>query len=62
VWVAAAVILIFGVFPDAIVSLTRRSTPTLATDSPQNRRAVPPPRAPLKTATATVATDTAANR
>jgi NADH-quinone oxidoreductase subunit N len=32
VWVSAAVILVFGLFPDAIVSLTRRSTPTLATD------------------------------
>ncbi|HEY8832865.1 MAG TPA: hypothetical protein VIM21_10175, partial [Gemmatimonadaceae bacterium] len=33
VWASAAVILIFGLFPDAIVSFTRRSTPTLTTDS-----------------------------
>jgi len=31
---AAAVILVFGLFPDAIVSLTRRSTPSLTTDAP----------------------------
>jgi NADH-quinone oxidoreductase subunit N len=36
VWVSAAVILIFGLFPDAIVSFTRRSTPTLATDAVPN--------------------------
>jgi NADH-quinone oxidoreductase subunit N len=34
VWGSAAVILVFGLFPDAIVSLTRRSTPTLTTDAP----------------------------
>ncbi len=34
VWGSAAVILIFGLFPDAIVSFTRRSTPTLTTDVP----------------------------
>jgi len=30
VWAAAAVILIFGLFPDAIVSFTQRSTPTIS--------------------------------
>jgi hypothetical protein len=34
VWGSAAVILVFGLFPDAIVSFTRRSTPTLTTDGP----------------------------
>jgi hypothetical protein len=34
VWGSAAVILVFGFFPDAIVSFTRRSTPTLTTDAP----------------------------
>jgi NADH-quinone oxidoreductase subunit N len=34
VWASAAIILIFGVFPDAIVSFTRRSAPTLSTDVP----------------------------
>jgi NADH-quinone oxidoreductase subunit N len=34
VWGSAAVILVFGLFPDAIVSFTRRSTPTLTTDAP----------------------------
>jgi len=29
VWAAAAVILIFGLFPDAIVSFTQRSTPLI---------------------------------
>jgi len=29
VWGSAAVILIFGLFPDAVVSLTQRSTPTV---------------------------------
>ena len=37
VWGSAAVILIFGLFPDAIVSFTRRSTPTLTTDVNSNR-------------------------
>jgi NADH-quinone oxidoreductase subunit N len=34
VWASAAIILVFGLFPDAIVSFTRRSTPTLTTDAP----------------------------
>jgi hypothetical protein len=34
VWGSVGVILVFGLFPDAIVSLTRRSTPTLTTDGP----------------------------
>jgi len=34
VWGSVAVILFFGLFPDAIVSFTRRSTPTLTTDAP----------------------------
>jgi NADH-quinone oxidoreductase subunit N len=32
VWASAAVILVFGLFPDAIVSFTRRSTPTMTTE------------------------------
>ena len=36
VWGSAAVILIFGLFPDAIVSFTRRSTPTFITDMPSS--------------------------
>jgi hypothetical protein len=34
VWASAAIILIFGVFPDAIVSFTRRSAPVVTTDAP----------------------------
>jgi NADH-quinone oxidoreductase subunit N len=34
VWGSAAVILVFGLFPDAIVSFTRRSTPSLTTGVP----------------------------
>ncbi|HEX2693733.1 MAG TPA: NADH-quinone oxidoreductase subunit N [Gemmatimonadaceae bacterium] len=34
VWASAAIILIFGLFPDAIVSFTRRSAPVLTTDAP----------------------------
>jgi hypothetical protein len=34
VWGSVAVILIFGLFPDAIVSFTRRSAPALTTDAP----------------------------
>ncbi len=34
VWGSAAVILIFGLFPDTIVSFTRRSAPGLTTDAP----------------------------
>jgi NADH-quinone oxidoreductase subunit N len=34
VWASAAIILIFGVFPDAIVSFTRRSAPAVTTDAP----------------------------
>jgi NADH-quinone oxidoreductase subunit N len=30
VWASAAIILIFGLFPDAIVSLTQRSAPTVS--------------------------------
>jgi NADH-quinone oxidoreductase subunit N len=33
VWASAAVILVFGLFPDAIVSFTRRSAPNLTTDA-----------------------------
>jgi NADH-quinone oxidoreductase subunit N len=33
VWGSAAVILVFGLFPDAIVSFTRRSAPSLTTDA-----------------------------
>jgi len=29
VWASAAIILIFGLFPDALVSLTQRSTPAV---------------------------------
>jgi hypothetical protein len=31
VWASAAVILIFGLFPDAIVSFTQRSAPSVST-------------------------------
>jgi NADH-quinone oxidoreductase subunit N len=44
VWGSAAVILVFGLFPDAIVSLTRRSTPTLTTDVPASRAQAGMPR------------------
>jgi NADH-quinone oxidoreductase subunit N len=44
VWASAAVILIFGLFPDAIVSFTRRSAPTLTTDAPANRAPAALPR------------------
>jgi NADH-quinone oxidoreductase subunit N len=35
VWGSAAVILVFGLFPDAIVSFTRRSAPDLTTNPPR---------------------------
>jgi NADH-quinone oxidoreductase subunit N len=41
VWGSAAVILIFGLFPDAIVSLTQRSVPTV-TSQPAARTALEP--------------------
>jgi NADH-quinone oxidoreductase subunit N len=41
VWGAVAIILIFGVFPDAIVSFTRRSAPSLTTDAPAETSAPP---------------------
>jgi NADH-quinone oxidoreductase subunit N len=44
VWVSAAVILIFGLFPDAIVAVTRRSAPSLSTDTAPQIRAIPMPR------------------
>jgi NADH-quinone oxidoreductase subunit N len=44
VWVSAAVILIFGLFPDAIVAVTRRSAPSLATDTAPQIRGIPMPR------------------
>jgi NADH-quinone oxidoreductase subunit N len=44
VWGAAAVILIFGLFPDVIVSLTRRSTPAFTTDAPPGAEPSPFPR------------------
>jgi NADH-quinone oxidoreductase subunit N len=44
VWGSAAVILIFGLFPDAIVAFTRRSAPTLTTDARPELRAIPTPR------------------
>jgi NADH-quinone oxidoreductase subunit N len=44
VWGSAAVILIFGLFPDAIVSFTRRSAPSLTTDTAPELRAIPMPR------------------
>ena len=49
VWGSAAVILIFGLFPDAIVSFTRRSTPTFTTDVPSNGA---PPALPRSTSAA----------
>jgi NADH-quinone oxidoreductase subunit N len=44
VWASAAVILIFGLFPDAIVAVTRRSSPSLLTDKAPQIRAIPMPR------------------
>ncbi|MEO8909351.1 MAG: NADH-quinone oxidoreductase subunit N [Gemmatimonadaceae bacterium] len=46
VWGSAAVILIFGLFPDAIVAFTRRSAPTVttATDAAPQLREIPMPR------------------
>ncbi|MGI8402877.1 MAG: NADH-quinone oxidoreductase subunit N [Gemmatimonadaceae bacterium] len=44
VWGSAAVILIFGLFPDAIVAFTRRSAPSLTTDAAPELRAIPMPR------------------
>jgi NADH-quinone oxidoreductase subunit N len=44
VWASAAVILIFGLFPDAIVAVTRRSAPSLSTDKAPQIRAIPMPR------------------
>lgn len=44
VWGSAAVILIFGLFPDAIVAFTRRSAPSLTTDAVPELRAIPMPR------------------
>ncbi len=49
VWGSAAVILIFGLFPDAIVSFTRRSTPTFTTDVPSSGA---PPALPRSTSAA----------
>jgi NADH-quinone oxidoreductase subunit N len=43
VWASAAVILIFGLFPDAIVAVTRRSAPSLSTDTAPQIRAIPMP-------------------
>ena len=43
VWGSAAVILIFGLFPDAIVAFTRQSAPSLTTAAPEIR-ANPMPR------------------
>lgn len=43
VWGSAAVILIFGLFPDAIVAFTRRSAPSLTTDAAPQIRAIPMP-------------------
>jgi NADH-quinone oxidoreductase subunit N len=45
VWGSAAVILVFGLFPDAIVAFTRRSTPTLTTDAPDTEVPAGLPRA-----------------
>ena len=44
VWGSAAVILIFGLFPDAIVAVTRRSAPSLTTDTAPQIRVTPMPR------------------
>jgi len=40
VWGSAAVILIFGLFPDAVVSLTRRSIPAMTKEQPSRRNDV----------------------
>jgi NADH-quinone oxidoreductase subunit N len=44
VYGSAAVILIFGLFPDTIVAVTRRSAPSLTTDTAPQIRAIPMPR------------------
>jgi NADH-quinone oxidoreductase subunit N len=44
VWGSAAVILVFGLFPDAIVSFTRRSSPSIATDLPSREAPAALPR------------------
>jgi NADH-quinone oxidoreductase subunit N len=36
VWASAAVILIFGIFPDAIVAFTQRSTPVVSREAPRS--------------------------
>jgi NADH:ubiquinone oxidoreductase subunit 2 (subunit N) len=38
VWGSAAIILILGLFPDALVSLTQRSTPTVTKEVAQRSR------------------------
>jgi NADH-quinone oxidoreductase subunit N len=48
VWASAAVILVFGLFPDAIVSFTRRSAPTLTTDSPSSGTSMSVPRSAVR--------------
>jgi NADH-quinone oxidoreductase subunit N len=55
VWGSAAVILVFGLFPDAIVSFTRRSTPTLTTDAPASGSQAGVPRATSAANTGVVA-------
>jgi NADH-quinone oxidoreductase subunit N len=42
VWASAAVILIFGLFPDAIVAFTRRSAPSIARAATPGMRAIAP--------------------
>jgi NADH-quinone oxidoreductase subunit N len=40
VWASAAVIIIFGLFPDAIVAFTRRSAPVIGREAPQTTAAL----------------------
>jgi NADH-quinone oxidoreductase subunit N len=62
VWISAAVILIFGLFPDAIVSFTRRSTPTLATDVAPSTKPAGALRGAPANETVTLRTDSAPSR
>ena len=62
VWVSAAVILVFGLFPDAIVSLTRRSQPIIAADTPSAAKPAAPPRGLPTTETVTLRSDSAPSR
>jgi hypothetical protein len=58
VWVSAAVILIFGLFPDAIVALTQRSTPIIGREPAAGSPALGPLASPRSgQPIATISTD-----